>query len=283
LAQQTIDGSIYVADILSNSAILSSCTDLNNDGVITVTDAALINACALRGDNFQVPGGGIHDYCTDLPSSILNINDTVHLRLGAIDYNQQTVEVEISNPDCRVAAYQFEVTGLVLSGSDNLIPPIEYPNTVQYNAGGTVLSVTAQDSSIDKTIGWRPLTRLHYTAITSSQICISQIVDVVNSNYEDVLHTIEGSCIQTVAVDEAGIYNVHIYPNPFDRKTTLEFEMQPTQTYTLQIMDVHGRIVRDYGELHSNKIEIERGSLGAGMYYYRLEGAAVQVGRMAIF
>ncbi len=283
-AQQTVDGSIYVTDILGSNTTLTACTDLNNDGDITVTDAALINACALRGDNYQVPGGGIHDYCSDLPQSIVNINDSVLLRLGAIDYNAQTVEVEVSNPDCRIAAYQFTVSGLALSSADNLIPAVEYPNAVQTNVGGTVISVTMQDSSIGKTVGWRPLTRLHYTATTGAQICISQIVDVVNSNYEEVLYGIEGSCLGAVSsVEPVGIYQVMVFPNPFDRMTTLTFEMAAKEKYTLEIIDMQGRVVRDYGQLRQNRVEIDRGSLDAGMYFYRLKGKSEQVGKIVVY
>ncbi len=283
-AQQTVDGSLYVSDILGNSTTVTPCTDLNNDGAITVTDAALINACALRGDNYTVQGGGIHDYCSDLPQNIININDTVHLRLGAIDYNAQTVVVEVNNPDCRVAAYQFNVSGIVLSQADNLIPIAEYPNSVQTNAGGTVISVTMQDSSISKTLGWRPLTRLHYSAVTGAQICISQIVDIVNENYENVLHTIEGSCITLVSrAEPVGPFQVSVFPNPFDRSTTLQFEMASKEKYSLELRDMHGRVVRDYGQLRSNRIEIERGSLDAGMYFYSLRGKTEQVGKLIIY
>jgi hypothetical protein len=283
LAQETVDGSIYVADILGNNTTLSSCTDLNNDGEITVSDAALINACALRGDNYQVQGGGIHDYCSDLPIGILNINDTVHLRLGTIDYNNQTLDIEVRNPDCRIAAYQFEVDGLVLTSADNMIPLVEYPNTVQTNAAGTVISLTAQDSSIDKSTAWRVLTRLHYSSITGAQICIDPIVDIVNSNYEDVLHVIEGSCITIVgSAEPAGPYQVTLFPNPFDQMTTLQFEMLAREKYSLELLDLQGRVVRDYGQLHSNRVEILRGDLSTGMYYYRLTGKTTQVGKLVV-
>lgn len=282
-AQQTVDGALYVSDILDNTASATACTDLNGDGDITVVDAALINACALRGDGYLVQGGGIHDYCSDLPQSIVNINDSVFLRLGAIDFFNQTVEVEMLNPDCRVAAYQFEVTGLDLASADNLVPLAEYPNGVDVNLSGTVISVTGQDSSIAKSTVWRPLTRLHYTGFTAPQVCIGQIVDIVNSDYEEVLHGIGGGCISTVgAAEPSGPYLVEVFPNPFTSTTTLSFEMLPREQYTLELLDLQGRVVRDYGRLAGSRVTIERGDLPAGLYLYRLSGKQVQVGKLVV-
>lgn len=282
-AQQVLDGDTYVADILAGTTLVSNCTDLNADGEITVFDAALINACALRGDGYMVPSGGIHDYCSDLPANVVNFGDTVHLRLGALDYNNRTVDVEIRNPDCRVKAYQFDVSGLVLSSATNLIAPTQYPNSVQVNATGTVVSVTTQDSAIGKYVNWQPLCRLHFASITSNLICIDQIVDVINSEYEGTMTSIEGSCITAVAVpDPAGAYHVQVFPNPFTHSTTLEFDMLPREKFTLDILDLHGRVLRSYGQLHSNRVEILRGDLSAGIYFYRLRGKQEQVGKLVI-
>jgi hypothetical protein len=283
-SQQILDGATYVNQILNNSATVTTCNDLNADNDITVSDAALINACALRGDGYLVPSGGIHDYCSDLPISVTNFNHTVNMRLGTLDLVNQTVDVEISNPNCRVTAYQFEVSGLVLTSADNLIPANEYPNSVSVNAAGTVISLTSQDSSIDKTTGYRPFVRLHYASITGAQICIDNIVDVVNREYEDVMHNITGSCITTVGVKETvGIYNVKVNPNPFDQSTTMSFDQVGKEKYTLELLDMQGRVVRDYGQIRSTRIEIERGNLDAGMYFYRLTGKKQQVGKLVIF
>ncbi len=280
-AQQVLDGNRYVADILSNTPVLTTCTDLNSDGEISVFDAALINACALRGDGFLVTGGGIHDYCSDLPSNVVNIHDSVWLRLGAIDYNNRTLDVEILNPDCRVAAYQFEVSGLNLLSATNLIPSQEFPNPVQVNANGTVIALTTQDSSIGKSVNWRSLCRLNFASVTGGLICLDQIVDVVNSEYEGAISNISGSCITSVAVaDIADVYHVRVFPNPFSKRTTLEFDMFAKEKFTLEILDIQGRVVRDYGQVRSNSIDVERGNLGAGIYFYRLKGKAEQVGKL---
>jgi hypothetical protein len=248
-----------------------------------VFDAALINACALRGDGYMVPSGGIHDYCSDLPSNVVNFGDSVTLRLGNIDYVNHFVDVEILNPDCRVKAYEFTVSGLVLNSASNLIPAAEYPNGVQVNSTGTVISITTQDSAIGKSINWRPLCRLNFASVTGNLICIDAIEDVVNSEYEGVISNIGGSCIiSTAIVDPVEFYNIHLYPNPFSKSTTLTFETMNPGKYTLEIIDLHARVVRDYGLLRSNSVQIERGDLTAGMYFYRLSGKGETVGKLVV-
>ena len=283
LIHETTDGDLYVNGILNNSATLNDCSDLNGDGEISVSDAALINACAIRGDGYLVPSGGIRDYCTDLPNGILNINDSVMIRIGAVDLNAQTVELEILNPDCRVLGYQFEMSGLTLTSADNLIPASEFPDPISVNAAGAVIAVSAIDSSMKKSVSWRPFVRLHYGQLTGPQICIDRIVDIVNGEYEDVLHNITGPCATIVATAESvGAYHVSVFPNPFTESTVLEFEKIAKEKYTLELMDVHGRVVRDYGQINSNQVTIEKGALDAGLYFYRLKGKQEQVGKLLI-
>ena len=74
-----------------------------------------------------------------------------------------------------------------------------------------------------------------------------------------------------------------VYPNPFYRSTTLQFEMASKGKYALELLDMQGRVVRDYGQLHSNRLQIERGTLDAGMYFYRLRGKTEQVGKLVIY
>lgn len=285
LAQEVADGQLYVSGILGTGNAIADCSDLNQDQEITVSDAALITACAIRGDSFPIPGGGWEDYC-EFPTSITNINQTSTFRIGAVDYANQTVEVEILNPDNEVLAYQFSVGGLVLSGADNLAPINQFPIVPQYNASGMVVGLSYQDSTLDRSTSWQPLVRLHYSQLISPwQICIDEVVDVVNKNYEDVLTAKDTTCITVVNTPEpVGPFLVKVYPNPFSESTTLEFEMATRKTYELDLVDVTGHVVRSYGRLRQGRIAIEKGNLSEGLYFYRLRGGEkVQVGKLLIW
>jgi hypothetical protein len=74
---------------------------------------------------------------------------------------------------------------------------------------------------------------------------------------------------------ENGIVN-HLsnYPNPFSNKTNIayEFNVNNYKSASLKLYDLPGRVVRKI-ELQntSGNIEIERGNLNAGSYFYSLE------------
>jgi hypothetical protein len=280
--QQVVDGQLYVQGILGTLPSVNDCHDLNADGAITVTDAALINACAIRGSNYPQPGGGFRDYC-DFPEGVLNINDTVALRIGNVDLQNQTIDIEISNRYDRVVGYQFEVSGVTLTSATNLISAADYPEVVQFNAGGTVICVSDKDSSIFRSNGFKPLVRLGYSAATSPQVCITQIVDVVNAGYEDVITRIENACATLVSTPgPEGPYQVQVYPNPFQQSSTLEFTRQPSEQFSLSITNLAGQTVRNYGKITGNRVHIERGDLPAGLYFYHLNGKVEQMGKLMI-
>jgi hypothetical protein len=282
LAQEVADGQLYMQGIVGTAPSPTTCNDLNADGDITVSDAALINACALRGNNYPLPGGGFRDYC-DFPEGVLNTNDTVGLRIAAIDFVNNTIDIEISNRYDRVVGYQFELTGVTLSSAVNLVPAADYPEMPQFNPAGMVACVSNKDSAIYRSNAWKPLVRLGFNNITGPQVCINQIVDIVNSDYEDVITRIDGTCLSTVGQAEAtGPYAVKVYPNPFAQSTTLEFTRNPGQQFELQVTNLAGQVVRDYGKVVGNRVTIARGELPAGLYLYHLKGNVVQTGKLMV-
>lgn len=281
-AQEKPDAVQYVSDILTNGGTVSNCTDLNMDNEITVTDAALIDACAIRGANYPLPLGGFANYC-DFPSSVTNVNDTAMLRIGAFDPVNQTVDIEMRNPTKDVVAYQFEMSGMDVTQVTNLIPAIEYPIAPQANLAGMVVGISYEDSTITRSNVWRPLVRLSYSSFNASQVCIARIVDIVNADYEDVLHQIGGNCLTVVANDAPRApYFANAFPNPFSEKTVLEFSIEAGESVILDLLDAQGRLVRKYGQVKTGRIVISRGDLPSGVYMYRLRGTREQSGRLVI-
>lgn len=69
------------------------------------------------------------------------------------------------------------------------------------------------------------------------------------------------------------------YPNPFSKTTTITFLSQGEMT-TLQLFDSQGRLVRtvfqQYTDRGQHQVNIDRGSLAAGNYYYRLTNGREQ-------
>ncbi|NVO02895.1 MAG: T9SS type A sorting domain-containing protein [Bacteroidetes bacterium] len=62
-----------------------------------------------------------------------------------------------------------------------------------------------------------------------------------------------------------------IYPNPFTESTTIEFEYQNSENYSLEIFNNLGQKVRRIENIRTNKIKIERGNFSSGIYFFQLK------------
>jgi len=80
---QTADVDLYLTGIADGSIDMSNCTDVNNDGSITVLDAALVSDCVIQG-TAQVDETGVHNHCI-FGNDLINPNDLVTFSLGGID------------------------------------------------------------------------------------------------------------------------------------------------------------------------------------------------------
>jgi hypothetical protein len=63
---------------------------------------------------------------------------------------------------------------------------------------------------------------------------------------------------------------VNFFPNPFSISSTLKIESQKIHNATLSIYDISGKSVRTITSVISNTIEIEKGDLLNGIYFYSL-------------
>jgi hypothetical protein len=76
----------------------------------------------------------------------------------------------------------------------------------------------------------------------------------------------------------AGNSAMQLSPNPFSEYTTLTFDNETHNPYTLVIYDLNGRPVRKMDNITSGEIRIEKGNLESGFYYFKLYGANDKVG-----
>lgn len=183
----------YISDILGNDGVVTPCTDLNGDGEINVTDAAVAAGCIFYGPD-HVDELGVHDHCI-WESEIINPNHNVTLSIGDIDDVAGYVDVHILNPDNEVVAYEFDVSGITIQSVESLMDPLVYDATPQGNLGGTkVVCTSLNDLMIPKNYSPAPFVRIHYFAITDPQVCVSSISDIVNEDFHNTLTTI-GACM----------------------------------------------------------------------------------------
>ncbi len=67
-----------------------------------------------------------------------------------------------------------------------------------------------------------------------------------------------------------GYSNYSVYPNPFVKCATLEFDNPEKEKHVLIIYNIQGQIVQTKTDLRAYKVQIERNKLINGMYYFQL-------------
>ncbi len=76
--------------------------------------------------------------------------------------------------------------------------------------------------------------------------------------------------------------HIQVYPNPFNRFTTILFPNPDGQNYSLYITDLSGKVMRSQDDITTNRIEFNRNDLPPGYYIIELRGPKLYKGRMTI-
>lgn len=264
LTQETQDGQIYVSQILGSSISATPCNDLNNDGMISVWDAALITNCAENGTTWN-------GKC-NFPHGAVNPAQTTELRIGTVNLTQQYLDIEIRNPQAKVLAYEFNMSGITIANVYNLLPPLDYPVINDYVTGGTkVIGISYVDSTIDKYTSFTPMCRIYFNSITDTIICIDEIVHIVNNNYEATLTNVP-ACINTNSIGMDEIFannNLIIYPNPNNGLFTIEITDFANENGWINVNDVTGKTIATYEVKNTSngKMNLDLQTLSKGVYF----------------
>lgn len=238
--QQTADAQMYVSQVLNSTATVSSCTDLNANGTITVFDAALVNQCAGHGAS--------NNTLCSFPRGAHNPNEVAILGVENLDVVNQFFDVTIINPNNQILAYQIDFSGVQILNVTNMIPASDYPITPEFVVGGsTVIGISYVDSAINKKYVPTKLCRVYYSALTDSSICIASIIDVVNKNFETVAKEIGDTCVMVPNSVSVKTYvngnNFTLTPNPASDQVTVKPYFRGAAYLTYSIVDLMGREV----------------------------------------
>ena len=275
----------YVSVVLEDEMQATACNDLNGDNKLTVYDAALLADCMNFGAGHVHDSQGLHDHC-DFPGGIVNILDTVSLRITSIDKDQKYVDIALKNAHSGVVAFQFKLNGLEIISLENRIDIKEYPALLQANiATGMVIGISLQDSTIQKSRDWQPLIRVHYARLTDDFLCLDEQVDIIDEYYHQVMAQISEPCLDLIS--NASIVRqeqkIAITPNPFTQSTVLSFFNPYLHPYTLNITDLSGKVLHTYNNIRTDQIVIDQPVFGKGVYLFYLTGDRVKyTGKLVI-
>jgi hypothetical protein len=88
-----------------------------------------------------------------------------------------------------------------------------------------------------------------------------------------------------LGVDELANDDVQllIYPNPSAGEVTLDLSMFESKSMNVTLTDATGRVVRDFTDVTSDKLVIERGRLSGGLYFLNVSYENAQYSSKVIF
>ena len=75
--------------------------------------------------------------------------------------------------------------------------------------------------------------------------------------------------------------NYIVYPNPFTDYTTIKLS-DAVETQKIELIDIHGRIVRTIDNVNSNSVTIHRENLSSGIYIIRIHADVTYVKKVLI-
>ncbi len=277
--QTNTDALMYVNFILGDSLVPAPCNDLNADIDIDVYDAALLTGCANYGSAWPMTGGGTHNYC-EFPTGLTNIYDTTTLSIIGANLVDQYIDIGVLNPDNRVLAYQFSVTGLTIQAVQSLVNPAVYPMTPSFSiANNLIVGLSYIDSSVAKSPVVQPLCRIYYSATTDT-VCIDSIYSIVNNIFQEVIAEKENNCLSGMISGTAPSYvenaaSLFAVPNPSNGIFDLHIQVNKKQDVLVEVTDATGRIVlvNSLKNIFENTVPLSMNTYADGVYFINLKTA----------
>ena len=264
--QEFADAVAYVEGILGDDLSPMPCNDIDQDGEITVSDAALMSACQWYNEAHSHPdSSGVHDKCAFPVQEITNIFDTVHFMVGDVNWGMGYFDVYVLNPDNRIVGYELDFSGVSISDAVSLADPVDYDITPSFEPGGNkVIGLSYDGASFHKNLEWVPMLRVYWSE-QEGDVCLAEVVDVVNENYENTLHTLIDGCATNLITMEAA-QTMKVMPNPMGDIGTVQF---PLGVWTMDVFDIQGRTVMSK-QVSGRRVNLRRAELGPGSYVLRL-------------
>ena len=178
---------------VNNTMTVNTCNDLNQDGMISIADAAYLDECMhVQQDQGILPG--LMEPCAWDPE-IVDINETATLSVLNLNTTEGYFDVAITNPDGMVNAVQFDISGATVLSVESLLPSTTWSAHLYFDEEGTKIAALGHlGTMIPVNFTALPFLRVHYADITGNEICIANIDDIINVFMHNVLHDI-GPCI----------------------------------------------------------------------------------------
>jgi len=276
------DGDVvqYMNDITAQQSVMP-CNDVNGNGALTVSDAALVNGCVRFSGGTHTHQGGVqitHRHC-EFPFNIVNINDSIHLGIGLVNQTDNYIDLDLRNPDCRLLAIDFSMSGITIDSVVSLIGG--FGPFIHWNAGSGRIAVldTAEVTLIKHNVAV-PFLRVYYSSITLPTICIDAVHATLNENYEETRNAIFNGCQLVSGYDFIYRSNkMSLVPNPTAGNFRIFSESLNGSEVEVMVCDALGRMVfrrMDVIEAgYTGPIDVS--AFAPGMYLVRMKAGNLEL------
>ena len=281
--RQYDDVQLYVDNILDNTIIADLCNDANNDSDIDVVDAALVIGCANQATGYT----HIADLC-DLPINLISPSDTVTYSIGAINPAFNYLDIYSRNPSARIVGAQFVMESITIDSVVNLCPETFGENFMITHNETEVVALGYNEVPYQIHFEPIPTFRIYYTTAYPAEICIKHFIAAVNEDFEEVVTALDNNCVTVDGTTGVQYYTANplqitLQPNPFNTRAELTFANPNGSMFMLVIADINGNLISTQQTM-GDRFTIEKGTLPAGMYVYRLTGnEASQAGKFVMY
>ena len=88
-------------------------------------------------------------------------------------------------------------------------------------------------ASFHKNLEYVPFLRIYWSEV-QDEVCLAEVIDVVNDDFENTLHTVIDGCVSNVITMDAA-QAVRVIRNPMGEFSTVTF---PFGSWTMEVLDI---------------------------------------------
>ncbi len=274
------DMNLYLEGIKDENIPYTTCIDLNGDNQITVTDPARLNGClrSSAGTHYH-PGNtqNTHNHC-EFPFNVFNPFDSITFSIADTDLVHHFIDLSVFNPGCQMLAYEFKLLGLVVDSVKNLALG-NYTPDLRSSSTGHIIGISTDENSLFKQLAPLNFMRVYFSSLTDTQICISNVIAVVNSDYEEVKGKIGTGCVNIAqhtdtvisSVDFIPVESLSVIPNPSSGVFEIFLEGKSLFGADMKVFDELGQVIyQNKNEGLNNHATLDLSNNQSGVYLLQM-------------
>jgi PKD repeat protein len=171
---------------------VSTCTDLNNDGEISVADATLLEECIHTQLDLGVLPMLVDECAWD--DEIFDSGESVEIGIHSINLTSEYFDIYVNNPLSEISGMEFEISGAVITNVQNLLDVADWNPHIHFELDGHRINAAgAVHSRMPVHFADTPVLRVYYSSLEGNEICVASITDVLNAFIHNVVPVI-GDC-----------------------------------------------------------------------------------------